>query len=91
MKEGGDEEPSVSPIYAISNKTECYLTALITKNNTEEITEFETAPFPPDNFHLNWGKYPVNTRFDPKPEINIELQKLYMRGKREKIKIGGLL
>ena len=63
----------------------CYLAALqhlgITQNNTEEITEFETAPCPPDTFHSNWAQYPGNTRFDLKPEITIEPQKLYMRGK----------
>ena len=68
-------------------KNACYLTALqnivITQNNTEEITEFETAPFPPDIYHSNWLKYPWNTRFDLKPEINIELQKLYMGGKEK--------
>ena len=74
-----------APTYDISNKTACYLAALqnigITQNNIEDIIEFETAPCPPDNFHWNWGKYPGNTRFDPKPEITIKLQKLYMRGK----------
>ena len=45
------------------------------------MTEFETAPCPPDNFHSNWAKYPGNPQFDLKPEINIELQKLYMIGK----------
>ena len=70
----------------------CYLRALqnigITKNNTEEITEFGTAPCPQDIFHSNWTQYPGNTQFDLKPEITIELQKLYTR---EKIKIGELL
>ena len=28
LKEGGDEEPSVAPIYDISNKNACYLAAL---------------------------------------------------------------
>ena len=63
----------------------CYLAALqnigITQNNTEEITEFETAPCPPDTFHSNWAQYLRNTRFELNPEIIIELQKLYMRGK----------
>ena len=43
--------------------------------------EFETAPCPPDTFHLNWSKYPGNTQFELKPEINIAINKLYMRGK----------
>ena len=42
LKEGGDEELSVSPTADISNKTACYLSELqnivITQNNTEEIT-----------------------------------------------------
>ena len=65
LKEGGDEEPSVSPTDNIYNKTVCYLAALknlgITKNNTEEITEFEIAPYPPDTFHSNWARYPENS------------------------------
>ena len=44
------------------------------------MTEFETAPCPPDTFHSNWGKYTGNTQFDLKPEINIQQQKLYMKG-----------
>ena len=79
------KEPPVSPTYDISNRTECYLSALqnigMKQNNTEEITEFETAPYPPDTFHSNWAKYPFNTRFDLKYEINIELQKLYTKVK----------
>ena len=43
--------------------------------------EFETTPCPPDNFHSNWAQYIGNNRFDLKPEINIELQTLYTRGK----------
>ena len=61
----------------------CYLAALknigITQNNTK--TEFETAPCPPDNYYSNWAQCPDNNRFGLGTEINIELQKLYMRGK----------
>ena len=61
----------------------CYLSALknlgITQNYIEEITEFETAPCPPDTFNSNWAKYPGNNQFDLKPEITMELQNLYMR------------
>ena len=85
MKEGGDEEPSVAPTYDISKNTVWYLAALknvgITQNYIEEIPEYETASFPPDTFNSNWEKYPGNTRFDLKPWINTEIQKLYMRGK----------
>ena len=49
--------------------------------NTEEITEFDTASCPPDTFHLNWEEYPRNNWFYLKPEITIDLQKLYMRAK----------
>ena len=55
----------------------------IKQNNTEEITESETSPCPPDTFHSNWAKYPGNTRFDLKTDITIALQSLYMRGKGE--------
>ena len=55
----------MAAIYDISKKTVCYLAALqnlgITQNYIEEITEFETAPYPPDTFHSNWAKYPGNT------------------------------
>ena len=51
----------------------CYLAALqhlgITQNNTGKITEFETAPFPPDRFNSNWTQYPGNSRFDPKMKL----------------------
>ena len=57
LKEGGCEEPSVAPEGDISNKNVCYLEALqhlgITKNNTEQINKFETAPCPPGTFHSN--------------------------------------
>ena len=49
--------------------------------NTEQINEFETVPYCPDNFHSNWEQYPGNLRFDLKTDIAFELQKLYMRGK----------
>ena len=68
----------------------CYLAALknlgMTQNDIEEITEFETATCHPDTFNSNWAKYPGNTRFDLKPEITTEIQKLYMRGNRGGIK-----
>ena len=84
LKEWGDKEPVVPPTYDISNKNECYLAALqhivITQNNTEEITEYRISPCPPDTFNSNWSKYPGNALFDLKHEINIELQKLYIRG-----------
>ena len=90
LKEGGYEQPSVAHTDNISNKTVCYLAALqnleITINNTEEIKEFETVLYPPDTFHSNWSKYPGNTRFDLKPEINIELQNLYIRVKGGRVK-----
>ena len=85
LKEVGYEEPSVAPTDDIYKKNACYLAALqnlgIAHNNTEEIPEFETAPCPPDILNSGWAQYPGNTRFDLKPEIAIELQKLYMRGK----------
>ena len=56
---------------------------LIKQKNTEQITEFETAPYTPDTFHSNWAQYPGNSRFDLKTEIAFELQKLYMRVKGE--------
>ena len=59
----------------------------ITQNNTEEIAELDTTPCPPDSFCWNWGKYPGNTRIDLKPEITIELQKLYMRGREGGLKL----
>ena len=78
MNEEGDEEPLVAPTDDIFNQNVCYLAALknigITKNNTEEITEFETSPCPTDTFHSNWEQYTGNTQIDLKPEINIELQ-----------------
>ena len=87
MKEGGYEEPELSPTYDILNKNVCYLAALqnigTTQKNTEEITEFDTAPCPPDNFHPNWSQYPGDTRFELKPEITIDMQKLYIRGRGE--------
>ena len=65
----------------------CYLVALqnlgITKNNTEEITEFETESSPTDTFHSNCGIYYGNTRYDQKTNITIDLQKLYVREKGE--------
>ena len=74
----------------MTNKNACYLAALqnlgITQKNTEEITEIDTAPCRPDNFHSNWSQYPGTTRFELKPEIDIEIQKIYMRGKGIKIK-----
>ena len=83
LKEGADNKEVVAPTYDISNKNVRYLSALqhlgITQNNTEQITEFETAPCPPDTFHSNWAQYPGNSRFDLKTEIAFELQKLYMR------------
>ena len=83
MKERGDEEPEGAPTDNISNKNACYLAALqnlgITSKNTEEITEFETTPCPLDTYRSNWAQYPGTTRFDLKPDITIELQKLYMR------------
>ena len=55
LKEGADNEGVVPPTNDISNKNVCYLSALqhlgITQNNTEEINEFETAPYSPDTFH----------------------------------------
>ena len=33
------------------------------------------------HFHPNWSQYPGDTRFDLKPEITIDLQKLYIRGR----------
>ena len=54
MKEGGEEELSVAPAYDISNINVSYLAALknrgITQNNTEEITEFDTALCPTYTF-----------------------------------------
>ena len=61
-------------------KNTCCLAALknivITQNNTEEITEFETTPCPPDTFNLNWEQYSGNKPFDLKPATTNELQKL---------------
>ena len=46
-------------------KNPCYLAALqylgITKNTTEEITEFEIEPCTPDTSTSNWAQYPGNT------------------------------
>ena len=57
LKEGGDEEPALVPTDDIPSKNACYLAALknigITLNNTESITEFETAPCPPNIFNSN--------------------------------------
>ena len=39
------------------------------------------SPCPPDKFHSNWAQYTGNTRYELKPEITIEIYKLYMRGK----------
>ena len=89
MKEGVDKEPLLAPTYDISNKNAYYLAALqnlgIIQNNTEEITEFETSPCPPDTSNSIWAQFPGNTRFDLKPKIAIELQNLYTRGKGRKI------
>ena len=58
-------------------------------NTPVQISDFETEPCPSEKFHSNRARYPGNSRFDPKSEITIELQKIYMvvRGK----KIGKLL
>ena len=85
MEEGKYEEPVVSPTYDISTNQLSYLASLqhlvIKQNNAEQITEFETAPCPPNKFHSNWAQYSGNTRFGLKTEITIELHKIYMRGK----------
>ena len=65
MKEGVYKDPEVAPTDDISSKKLCYLAALkslgITQNYTEEITEFEKSPCPPENFHSSWAQYPGNT------------------------------
>ena len=74
----------------IFTKNASYLVELqnigITKNNTEQITQFDTALCPPDKLYSNWVQYPGNTRFTLKTEIKTELQKLYTRGKGDKNK-----
>ena len=76
LNEGGYEEPSLAPIDDIYNKNACYLAALknlgISQNNTEQITEFDTTPCPPDTFYSNWAQYIGSTRFDRNPKITIE-------------------
>ena len=88
MNEIGYEEPEVAPTYDISNKNAWYLAALknlgITKNSIEEMTEFDTAPCPPDKFYSNWEQYQGNNQFDLKPENDIKLQKIYTRGRVKK-------
>ena len=57
LEEISDNEEIKAPTDDIYNKNVCYLAAMkhlgITQNNTEEITEFETAPYPPYTFHSN--------------------------------------
>ena len=64
LKEWIYEEPLIAPTYDISNNTACYIVALkqfgIIQNNTEEITELETAPCPIELFHSNWVEYTGN-------------------------------
>ena len=94
MKEGGDDEPKVSPVAGMSSKADLYSTSLkqmgIKKNNPPHISDFEMEPCTYDMFNTNWSSYPGNTRFDLGTNITRELQNLYMVGKGKK-KTGELM